>query len=157
MNKKLIAYFSATGTTAAAAKLLSETMEAEIYEIKPEVPYEKADLNWLNPLSRSSREMNGRNARPAIVMEDIDISGYGTVYLGFPIWWYIAPTIVNTFLESQDFSGKKIILFATSGGSGFGKAAAKLQPSCPGAVIEEGQVFKGKPSKEDIENWVKTL
>lgn len=157
MSKKLVAYFSATGTTAAAAKLLSEAAEADIYEIKPEVPYTKADLNWLNPLSRSTKEMNSKKARPVIIKGDIDVSDYDTVYLGFPIWWYIAPTIVNSFLETQDFSGKKIVLFATSGGSGFGKAAAKLQPSCPDAVIQEGMVFKGKPTKEDIENWVKAL
>jgi len=157
MSKKLVAYFSATGTTAAAAKLLAEAIEADIYEIKPEVPYTKADLNWLNPLSRSTKEMNGKNARPAIIKGDVDISGYDTVYLGFPVWWYIAPTIINTFLESQDFSGKNIVLFATSGGSDFGKAIKKLQPSCPDAVIKEGKVFKGKPSKEDVENWIRTL
>ena len=157
MSKKLIAYFSATGTTAAAAKHLAEALEADIYEIKPEVPYLKADLNWLNPLSRSTREMNGKNARPAIIKGAVDISGYDTIYLGFPIWWYIAPTIVNSFLETQDFSGKRIVLFATSGGSDFGKAAKKLQPSCPDALIEEGKVFKVKPSKEDIEAWIRTL
>lgn len=157
MSKKLVAYFSATGTTAAAAKHLAEALEADIYEIKPEVPYVKADLNWLNPLSRSTKEMNGKNIRPAIIKGDVDVSGYDTVYLGFPIWWYIAPTIVNSFLETQDFSGKKIVLFATSGSSDFGKAAKKLQPSCPDAVIEEGKVFKGKPSKEDIEAWIKSI
>lgn len=157
MSKTLVAYFSATGTTAASAKYLSEVLEADIYEIKPEVPYVKADLNWLNPLSRSTKEMNSKNARPAIIKGDVDISGYDIVYLGFPIWWYIAPTIINTFLESQDFSGKNIVLFATSGGSDFGKAVKKLQPSCPDAVIKEGIVFKGKPSKEDVENWVKTI
>lgn len=157
MSETLVAYFSATGTTAAAAKFLCEALEADIYEIKPEVPYVKADLNWLNPLSRSTKEMNSKNARPAIIKGDVDISGYDIVYLGFPIWWYIAPTIINTFLESQDFSGKNIVLFATSGGSDFGKAVKKLQPSCPDAVIKEGIVFKGKPSKEDVENWVKTI
>lgn len=157
MSKKLVAYFSATGTTASAAKLLAEAVEAELYEIKPETPYTKADLNWLNPLSRSTKEMNSKKSRPAIIKDDVDVSGYDTVYLGFPIWWYIAPTIINSFLETQDFSGKKIVLFATSGGSGFGKAAAKLHPSCPDAVITEGMVFKGKPSKEDVENWVKTF
>jgi len=154
MSKTLVAYFSAT---AATAKYLSEALEADIYEIKPEVPYVKADLNWLNPLSRSTKEMNGKNSRPAIIKGDVDVSGYDTVYLGFPIWWYIAPTIINTFLESQDFSGKNIVLFATSGGSDFGKAVKKLQPSCPDAAIKEGIVFKGKPAKEDVETWVKAL
>ena len=113
---------------------------ADIYEIKPAVPYTKANLNWQDKNSRSSIEMSDHNSRPEIADKNADISKYDTIYLGFPIWWYIAPTIINTFLESYDFSGKKIILFATSGGSGFGKTLVNLKSSAVGAEIIEGKV-----------------
>ena len=121
MSKKLVAFFSASGVTANAAKILAEAAGADIYEIKPEVPYTKADLDWMDKSSRSTIEMQDKSSRPAIADKNADISAYDTIFVGFPIWWYIAPTIINTFLESYDFSGKTIILFATSGGSGFGK------------------------------------
>ena len=140
---KLVAYFSATGTTAKAAKKLAAGIGADIYEIKPEVKYAKADLNWMNKNSRSSVEMNNKSIRPAIVTGDVDVSGYDTVYLGFPIWWYVAPTLINTFLEAYDFAGKKLVLFATSGGSGFGNTAFELQPSAPNAEIVETKVLSG--------------
>ena len=143
MSKKLVAYFSASGRTAKVAEKLAAELGADIYEIKPEVKYTKADLNWMNKKSRSSVEMNNKSIRPAIVTGDVDVSGYDTVCLGFPIWWYVAPTLINTFLEACDFSGKKIVLFATSGGSGFGNTAAELQPSAPGAEITETAVLTG--------------
>ena len=143
MNKKLVAYFSASGRTAKVAEKLALELSADIYEIKPEVKYTKTDLNWTNKKSRSSVEMNDKSFRPAIVAGDVDVSGYDTVYLGFPIWWYVAPTLINTFLEAYDFSGKKIVLFATSGGSGFGNTAAELQPSAPKAEITETKVLSG--------------
>ena len=143
MSKKIVAYFSATGTTAKVAKKLAAGIGADIYEIRPEVKYAKADLNWMNKNSRSSVEMNNKRIRPAIVTGDVDVSGYDTVYLGFPIWWYVAPTLINTFLEAYDFAGKKLVLFATSGGSGFGSTAAELQPSAPGAEITETKVLSG--------------
>lgn len=143
MSNKLVAYFSATGKTAKLAEKLASGIGAELYEIKPEVKYERADLNWMNKKSRSSIEMNDKSIRPAIVKGDLDVSGYDTVYLGFPIWWYVAPTLINTFLEAYDFSGKKIVLFATSGSSGFGNAAAELQPSAPNAEITEAKVLSG--------------
>ena len=147
MSKKLVAYFSASGTTAAVAKNLAKAAGAELYEIKPAVPYTRADLNWQDKQSRSSVEMSDHSSRPALADKSANIAGYDTVYVGFPVWWYIAPTIINTFLESYDFSGKRIILFATSGGSGFGKAVENLRPSAPGAVITEGRV---NPSAADI-------
>ena len=147
MTKKLVAYFSASGVTAKVAKKLAEAAGADLYEIKPAVPYTSADLNWNDKQSRSSVEMGDRSSRPAIADSDANIASYDVVYVGFPIWWYVAPTIVNTFLESYDFSGKKIVLFATSGGSGFGKAAQGLQPSAPKATIVEGKV---NPSANDV-------
>ena len=143
MSKKLVAYFSASGKTAKVAGKLAEGIGADLYEIRPELPYTKEDLNWMNRQSRSSVEMNDKSSRPAIVKGDADLSGYDTVYLGFPIWWYVAPTVVNTFLEAYDFAGKKIVLFATSGSSDFGNTAAELRPSAPGAEITESKVLSG--------------
>lgn len=155
--KALVAYFSASGVTAAVAKDLAKAAGADLYEIKPAVPYTADDLNWRDQQSRSSMEMKDKSSRPELADKDAEVSGYDTVFLGFPIWWYIAPTIVNSFLESYDFSGKRIILFATSGSSGFGKAVESLQPSAPGATIEEGKILNGKPSVETIKEWVDTL
>ena len=145
--KKLVAYFSASGNTADTARKLAEKAGADIYEIRPETAYTKTDLNWQDKTSRSSIEMSDKSSRPAIADRNADIAAYDTVYLGFPIWWYIAPTIINTFLESYDFSGKKIVLFATSGGSGFGRTAEELDRSAPSALIIEGCV---NPSDSDI-------
>lgn len=157
MSKVLVAYFSATGTTAAAAKKLAEAAGADIYEIKPAAPYTKEDLNWMNKNSRSSVEMSDKSSRPALADTSADISAYDTILLGFPIWWYIAPTIINTFLESYDFAGKKIVLFATSGGSGFGKAADSLKGSCPGATIMEGKLLNQLPAAPELKKWVEAL
>lgn len=143
MKNSLVAYFSATGVTAKAAAKLAKAASADIYEIKPEVKYTKADLNWMNKHSRSSVEMNNKSIRPAIITGDIDLAPYDTIYLGFPIWWYVAPTVINTFLEAYDFAGKRIVLFATSGGSGFGNTLAGLQPSAPSAECTEGMLLNG--------------
>ena len=143
MSKKLVAYFSASGRTKKVAEKLAADLDADIYEIKPEVKYTEADLNWMNQKSRSSVEMNDKSFRPAIITGDADISGYDTVYLGFPIWWYVAPTLINTFLEAYNFDGKRIVLFATSGGSGFGNTVVELQPSAPEAEITETKVLTG--------------
>ncbi|MBQ9374907.1 MAG: NAD(P)H-dependent oxidoreductase [Ruminococcus sp.] len=148
MNKKLVAYFSASGKTAAVAEKLAEKAEADIYEIRPETPYTKDDLNWMNKKSRSSVEMSDHSSRPAIADKNANIADYDTIYIGFPVWWYIAPTIINTFLEAYDFSGKKIILFATSGSSGFGKTVQNLQPSAPDATIIESKV---NPSDTELD------
>ena len=156
MGKKLVAYFSASGTTRKVAEMIATAAEADLYEIVPKQPYSKADLNWMDKKSRSSVEMSDKKFRPEITDTDAQIDRYDEIILGFPIWWYVAPTIINTFLESYDFSGKKIVLFATSGGSGFGNTVSELKPSAPNAVIVEGKVFN-KTTKEEIAEWVKGI
>jgi len=150
MSKALVAYFSASGVTARVAKNLASAARADLYEIKPAVPYSRADLNWMDKQSRSSVEMRDKSSRPALTDTDANIAAYDTIFIGFPIWWYIAPTIINTFLEAYDFSGKKIVLFATSGGSGFGKAVDSLQPSAPGAKIISGEILNGNPNEKKL-------
>ena len=150
MSKALVAYFSASGVTARVAENLAKAAGADLYEIKPAVPYTKDDLNWMNKQSRSSVEMRDKSSRPALADTDADIAAYDTIFVGFPIWWYIAPTIINTFLEAYDFSGKKIVLFATSGGSGFGKAVDSLQPSAPDAEIIAGEILNGNPNEKKL-------
>ncbi len=158
MSKTLVAYFSASGKTARVAKELAQAVRADIYEIKPAVPYTKADLNWMDKKSRSSVEMNDKSSRPTLADHDADIVAYDTILLGFPIWWYVAPTIINSFLESYDFSGKKIVLFATSGGSGFGKTAAGLKSSVAAdTVIAEGKVLNGRQTAESLKAWAETV
>ena len=155
--KTLVAYFSASGVTKRAAEALAKAAGADLYEIRPEVPYTRADLDWTDKKSRSTVEMQDKASRPAIVQDVPDVSGYDRVFVGFPIWWYIAPTIINTFLESADFSGKTIILFATSGGSGFGKAVEYLQSSAPGAVIKEGKVLNGRLSEAALKAFIESV
>ena len=158
MSKTLVAYFSASGTTARVAKELAQAAGADIYEIKPAVPYTRADLNWMDKKSRSSMEMNDKSSRPALADRSANVAAYDTILLGFPIWWYVAPTIINSFLESYDFSGKKIVLFATSGGSGFGKAVAGLKPSVAAdTVITEGKVLNGQQTADSLKAWVTTI
>lgn len=156
MSKKLVAYFSASGITRKAAEMIAEVADCDIYEITPKIAYTKADLNWMDKKSRSSVEMNDKKIRPELADNTIDISGYDEIILGFPIWWYVAPTIINTFLEAHDFAGKKIVLFATSGGSGFGNTVKELQPSAPNAQIVEGRLLN-RASKTEIIDWVNTL
>ncbi len=157
MNKVLVAYFSASGVTARLAKKVAEVTNGDLYEIKPKVPYTSADLDWTNNKSRSSIEMNNKSSRPEIVGDLEDVSNYDTIFVGFPIWWYIAPTIVNTFLEKYNFDGKKIIIFATSGGSGMGKSLDSLKNSCPSATFVNGKVFSSSVSKDDLAKWVDGL
>lgn len=157
MSKKLVAYFSASGTTAAAAKTLSEAAGADLYEIKPQTPYTRADLNWQDKKSRSSVEMNDKSFRPTLADRDAHVEDYDIIFLGFPIWWYTAPTIINTFLESYDFTGKTIILFATSGGSGLGRTAADLKDSARDAVIRDGKLLNGRQTRESLAAWVSSL
>lgn len=145
MSKKLVAYFSASGITAKVADMLADAVGADIHEIRPKVPYTKADLNWMNKKSRSSFEMADKTIRPEIAESNVKIENYDVIFLGFPIWWYVAPTIINTFLESADFSGKKVILFATSGGSKFGKTVEELKISVPDSCeIIEGKLLNGR-------------
>lgn len=156
MSKKLVAFFSASGTTKKVAQMIAEEAKADLFEIEPKVPYTKLDLDWMNKKSRSSVEMSDKKIRPEIVDNEPQVENYDVILIGFPVWWYVAPTIINTFLEKYDFSGKKIVLFATSGGSGFGNTVKELQPSAPGAEIEEGKLFN-RVNRQEMENWVKTL
>ena len=139
-KKTLVAYFSASGVTARLAKVIAEAAGADLFEIQPEVPYTKEDLDWTNKNSRSSLEMNDPNSRPAIAGQVEDMEQYDTIFIGFPIWWYVAPKIIHTFLESYDFSGKAIIPFATSGGSGISRAQKSLQEHCPKAEWKQGKL-----------------
>ena len=158
MSKTLVAYFSASGTTARIAKELAQAAGADLYEIRPATPYTKADLNWSDKKSRSSVEMSDKSSRPALADRNADIAEYDTILLGFPIWWYVAPTIINSFLESYDFSGKKIVLFATSGGSGFGRTVAGLKPSVAAdTVITEGRVLNGRQTAADLKAWAESV
>lgn len=156
MKKRLVAFFSASGTTRKTAQMIAEAGNCDLYEITPKELYTKADLDWMNKKSRSSVEMNDKSFRPEIAGEELNVDAYDEILLGFPIWWYVAPTIINTFLEKYDFSGKKIILFATSGGSGFGNTVKELQPSAPGATITEGRLLN-RMSRQEISNWLKEL
>ena len=153
MGRKLVAYFSATGTTAKVAEKLADAVGADIYEIEPEIPHTKDDLDWKNKWSRSSIEMRDSSSRPAIIGRRDNINDYDTIYVGFPIWWYTAPTIINTFLESYDLSGKIVIPFATSGGSRFGNTNERLEKSCLGAHLLEGEVFDQLVSREQLAVW----
>lgn len=158
MSKKLVAYFSATSTTAKVAETLADAIGANIYEIKPEVPYTKADLDWTDRTSRSTIEMQDKTFRPAIAGKDAHIEDYDTIFVGFPIWWYVAPTIINTFLEKYDFSGKKIVLFATSGGSDFGKTVEELKVSVSDSTtIIEGGLLNGKQTYQSLTAWAEGL
>lgn len=155
--KALVAYFSASGTTAKAAKALARAAGADLYEIKPAVPYTSADLNWTDKRSRSSVEMNDKRSRPGLADTAAPVEDHDVIFLGFPIWWYVAPTIINTFLESYDFAGKTIVLFATSGGSGLGKSAEGLKSSAPGAKILDGRLLNGQLNEGDLKAWVSRL
>lgn len=157
MSRKLVAYFSASGVTAKVAEILSEAIGADLYAIEPEVPYTKADLDWMDKKSRSTIEMNNPASRPAITGKRDNMNDYDTVFVGFPIWWYVAPTIINTFLESYDLTNKTIIPFATSGGSDMGKTNEKLLPSCKGAKLLNGKVFKASVSGADLAKWAEGL
>lgn len=158
MSRKLVAYFSATGVTAKVAELIADAAGADVYQIQPEVPYTAADLNWMDKNSRSSVEMNDKKISPAMVKRNLQVEDYDVVFLGFPIWWYVAPTIINTFLESFDFAGKKIILFATSGGSGFGKTVEELKVSvADDTQIVEGKLLNGKQTLAGVSEWISSL
>ena len=156
MSKVLVAYFSATGTTAKLAGKLASVIGADLHEIKPEVPYTSADLDWTNKKSRSSIEMEDKFFRPAVANTVDNMDQYDTIYIAFPIWWYVAPTIINTFLEQYDFSGKKIIPLATSGGSGMGNTNKELAPSCAGADLKKGKVFSVNISENELKAWAET-
>lgn len=153
MSKKLVVYFSASGVTKAAAERLAKAANADLFEIKPQIPYTHADLDWTNKKSRSSIEMSNPNSRPEIAEKLSNMDDYDTVFIGFPIWWYVAPTIINTFVEGYDFSGKTIVPFATSGGSGMGKSVEVLKALCPSANWEKGKMMN-RVSDRELEDWI---
>lgn len=157
MSRKLVAYFSVSGTTAQVAEKLSEAIGADIFAIEPEVPYTEADLNWMDKKARSTVEMNDRTPARRLPPKRDNMAEYDVIFVGFPIWWYVAPTIINTFLESYDLSGKVIVPFATSGGSDMGQTNARLAPSCKGAKLLEGKVFKRSASHKELANWAEQL
>ena len=153
MSKRLVAYFSASGITAKVAENLADAIGADIFEIQPEVPYTKADLNWMDKKSRSTIEMSDTTSRPAIAVKRDNMDEYDTIFVGFPIWWYIAPTIINTFLESYDLAGKTVVPFATSGGSGMGRTNTELEQSCKGARLKEGKRFNINVKEAELKTW----
>ena len=154
----LVAFFSATGTTKGVAERIASVTGGDLYEILAAEPYTSADLNYNDRNSRSTKEQNNKSVRPAIGSKELSLEGYTTIYLGFPIWWYVAPTIINTFLEAYDFSGKTIVLFATSGGSGMGNSAKELRPSVSDStVIKDGKRFSANASVSELKEWIKSL
>ncbi|SEH63752.1 MULTISPECIES: flavodoxin [Atopobiaceae] len=153
MTEKLVAYFSASGTTAKVAKDLAAATGADLFEIEPENPYSSADLNWQDKKSRTTIEMNDESCRPAIAGEVADMGSYDTVFVGFPVWWYVEPRIIDTFLEAYDFTGKTVVPFATSGGSGLGRAPERMQALAPEAKVLAGGLLNGRPSQAKLSEW----
>ena len=157
MAKILVAYFSASGVTAKVAENLAAAAGADLFEIEPEQPYTRADLNWQDSKSRSSIEMNDETSRPAVAGTVANMGDYDTVFVGFPVWWYVEPRIIDTFLEGYDFSGKTIVPFATSGGSGLGKAPARMQEIVAGAKVLAGRLLNGRPSQAELASWAESV
>lgn len=157
MSSKLVAYFSATGVTGEVAKTLAESIGADLFEIKAKTPYTQADLNWMDQNARSTIEMSDPASRPEMAERLDNADKYDTIFVGFPSWWYVAPTIINTFLESCDLTGKTVVPFATSGGSGMGKTNQRLAPSCEGAQLLDGKVFKRSVGQKELAAWVDGL
>ena len=153
MAKALVAYFSASGKTARVAKSMAEAVDADLFEIAPEVPYTRVDLNWNNNESRTTIEMNDEACRPAFVGSVENMAQYDVVFVGFPIWWYVEPRIIDTFLEAYDFAGKTIVPFATSGGSGLGQAPNRMQQLTPGSKVESGRLLNGHQSTRDLSEF----
>ena len=153
MKTTLVAYFSASGTTARVARDLAGAIGADLFEIAPEQPYTSADLNWQDKKSRTTIEMNDESCRPAIATKVDDMTAYDTVFVGFPVWWYVEPRIIDTFLESYDYAGKTVVPFATSGGSGLGRAPQRMQAIVPNAKVFAGGLLNGRPSQEALAVW----
>ena len=156
MGKTLVAYFSASGVTKKLAQTLADAIGADLFAIEPKVPYTRADLNWMDKQSRSTIEMQNPASRPEIAGTCANIADYDTVFVGFPIWWYVAPTIVNTFLESCDLTGRTVVPFATSGGSGMGRTVDELRKLCPNANWKAGKMVNGVSDKT-LADWANTL
>ena len=157
MGKVLVAYFSASGVTKKVAGELAKIRRADLFEIRPERPYTRADLNWEDKLSRSTREMQDPDCRPAVTGKVENMAQYDVVFIGFPIWWNREPSVVDTFLDAYDFAGKKIVPFCTSGGSGIGNASKRIQELAGAAAVEEGMRLGGEVSEQDLETWTAGL
>ena len=153
MTKTLVAYFSASGTTERVARELAAAIGADLFEIAPQVPYTRADLNWQDKKSRTTIEMNDEACRPAIAGTVANMDAYDVVFVGFPVWWYVEPRIIDTFLEGYDFAGKTIVPFATSGGSGLGQAPKRMQKLAPGSKVVSGGLLNGRPSQAKLAAW----
>ena len=153
MARILVAYFSASGVTAKVAEKLAKAIDADLYEIAPVVPYTKTDLNWMDKKSRSSVEMNDRSCRPTIATTVENMAQYDTVFVGFPIWWYREPSIIDTFMEAYDLTGKTVVPFATSGGSGLGDSYKNMQALAPGAKVYDGEKFSQTVSEKTLKEW----
>ena len=157
MSKTLVAYFSASGVTERVARTLASAIDADLYQIEPQKPYTAADLNRNDRASRSSVEMNDEHCRPEIAGSVAHMDAYDTVFVGFPVWWYVEPRIIDTFLEAYDFSGKTIVPFATSGGSGLGKAPQRMQQIATGSTVTAGKLLNGRPSADSLRAWAESL
>ena len=155
--KTLVAYFSATGSTAKLAKTLAAAAAAELYEIRPAVPYERRDLNWMDKKSRTTLEMADPNCRPALADRDAPVAEAGRIFLGFPIWWYREPSIIDTFLEAYDFSGKTLVPFFTSGGSQLGEGQKRIESLAVGAKVLPGRRFMARAGEKELKDWMRTL
>ena len=157
MSKKLVAYFSASGNTAKLAKTLAAAADAELYEIRPAVPYERKDLNWMDKKSRSTLEMQDPSCRPALADTDAPVAGADVVFLGFPIWWYREPSIIDSFLDAYDFTGKTVVPFLTSGGSSLGEGQGRIKKLAGGATVLPGKRFSARASESELKSWISGL
>ena len=157
MSKKLVAYFSASGSTAKLAKNLAAAADAALYEIRPAVPYERRDLNWMDKKARSTVEMQDKNCRPALADHDAPIADADVVFIGFPIWWYREPSIIDSFLEAYDFSGKTVVPFLTSGGSDLGEGQGRIEKLAKGARVLRGRRFNARASEAELKKWIETI
>ena len=157
MSKTLVAYFSAQGSTAKLAKTLAAAAGAELYEIKPAVPYERRDLNWMDKKSRTTVEMQDPNCRPALADTDAPIEEANVIFLGFPIWWYREPSIIDSFLDAYDWTGKTVVPFFTSGGSDLGEGQDRLEALAKGAKVLCGRRFSARTSEAELRKWIGTI
>ena len=157
MSKKLVAYFSAQGSTAKLAKTLATAAEAELYEIKPAMPYERRDLNWMDKKSRSTVEMQDKSCRPALADTNAPVAEADTIFLGFPIWWYREPSIIDSFLDAYDWTGKTVVPFCTSGGSQLGEGQDRIEELAKGAKVLRGRRFSAGASEAELRKWIETI
>lgn len=157
MSKTMVAYFSASGSTSKLANTLATAANADLYEIRPAVPYERKDLNWMDKKARTTVEMQDPNCRPELADTEAPVADAAVVFLGFPIWWYREPSIIDTFLEMYDFSDKKLVPFATSGGSGIGECASNFSKLAPNATVVEGKRLTSSASKAELASWAENI